>query len=141
MKKAFIKKQNDMKMNLLTIQDGFFDRNRRFIYSSLWAFVCLNYLYCDLVGFMDKNMLVQYQSGAVNGMKITPQFLTLAAAYMQIPLANVFLPHVIKNDRTLQWVQIISGLITTLVQSATLFDGKPTPFGFFGRIGTICTYQ
>ena len=122
------KKQSDMKNNFLTKQDDFFDRNRRFIYSSLWAFTCLNYLYCDLVGLMDKNILIQYQSGVVEGMRITPQFLTFSALYMQIPLANVFLPHVIKNERTLQWVQIISGLVTTLAQSASLFYGKPTSY-------------
>ncbi len=47
---------------------------------------------------------------------------------MQIPIANVFLPHLIKNERTLRWVQIASGTIMTLVQSGTLFVGKPTPY-------------
>ena len=121
-----IKNQNNM--NLLPKSDDFFEKNRRIIYSSLWAFASLNYLYCDLVGLMDKNVLNQYQTGIVDGMEMTPQFLTIAGAYMQIALANVFLPHVIKNDKSLQWVQIASGLITTLVQSGTLFMGKPTPY-------------
>jgi cyanate permease len=47
---------------------------------------------------------------------------------MQIAIANVFLPQVIKNDRTLRWVQIASGITMTLLQSATLFVGKPTPY-------------
>lgn len=102
--------------------------NRRLKYSSLWAFVSLNYLYADLVGLMDVNYLTQYQTGIVNGIEITPGFLTAAAAYMQLPLSNVFLPHVIKNDRTLRWVQIISGSIATLVQGATLFVGNPSPY-------------
>ncbi|MCL2074666.1 MAG: DUF6326 family protein [Marinilabiliaceae bacterium] len=125
---SLFKNQDEMKMNLLPKSDDFFEKNRRIIYSSLWAFASLNYLYCDLVGLMDKNVLNQYQTGIVDGMEMTPQFLTLAGAYMQIALANVFLPHVIKNDKTLQWVQIASGLITTLVQSGTLFMGKPTPY-------------
>jgi hypothetical protein len=75
--------------------------NRRLKYSSLWAFTSLNYLYADLVGLMDVNLLSQYQTGIVNGVEITPGFLTAAAAYMQLPMANIFLPHVIKNDRTL----------------------------------------
>jgi len=102
--------------------------NKRLKYSSLWAFASLNYLYADLVGLMDLNLLNQYQIGVVNGVEITPEFLTAAAAYMQIPLANVFLPHVIKNDSALRWVQIISGSIATLVQGATLFVGTPTPY-------------
>lgn len=101
---------------------------RHFKYSSLWAFTSLNYLYADLVGLMDVNLLSQYQTGIVNGVEITPVFLTAAAAYMQIPLSNVFLPHVIKNEKALRWVQIISGSIATLVQGATLFVGKPSPY-------------
>jgi hypothetical protein len=102
--------------------------NRRIKYSSLWAFASLNYLYADLVGLMDVNLLSQYQTGIVNGVEITPGFLTGAAAYMQLPIANVFLPHVIKNEKTLRWVQIISGSIATLVQGATLFVGEPSPY-------------
>lgn len=104
------------------------DTNRRLKYSSIWAFTALNYLYADLVGLMDLNLLSQYQTGVVNGVEITPGFLTAAAAYMQLPLANVFLPHVIKNDRILRLVQIISGSIATAVQGATLFVGKPAPY-------------
>lgn len=102
--------------------------NRRLKYSSLWAFASLNYLYADLVGLMDMNLLSQYQMGVVNGIEMTPEFLTFAAAFMQIPLANVFLPHIIKNDKSLRWVQIICGAIATIVQGATLFVGKPTPY-------------
>jgi cyanate permease len=64
----------------------------------------------------------------VDGTKLTPQFLAGAAVMMQISIANVFLPQVIKNDKTLRWVQIASGITMTLIQSATLFAGKPTPY-------------
>ncbi len=111
----------------LQVDEPFF-KNRRNLYSSLWAFASLNYLYADLVGLMDKNKLVQYQSGEVDGLSITPEFLTVAAVFMQIPIANVFLPHLIKNEKTLRWVQIISGSVMTLVQTSTLFVGKPTPY-------------
>ena len=102
--------------------------SRRLKYSSLWAFTSLNYLYADLVGLMDVNLLSQYQTGIVNGIEVSPAFLTTAAAYMQIPLSNVFLPHVIKNDKALRWVQIISGTIATLAQGASLFVGEPSPY-------------
>ena len=64
----------------------------------------------------------------MDGIKITPQFLTYAGLFMQIPLSNVFLPQIIKNDRVLQWVQITSGTVMTLVQGASLFTGKPAPY-------------
>lgn len=117
-----------IKLNMDTKDNNFFLNNRRNRYSALWAFTSLNYLYADLVGLMDKNILNQYQNGVVDGTRITPTFLTAAAGLMQIPLSNVFLPQVIKNERTLKWVQIASGLIMTLVQSGTLFLGTPTPY-------------
>jgi hypothetical protein len=116
--------ENDLSLT----KNNFFEKNRRNIYSSVWAFASLNYLYCDLVAFMDKEMHLQYHTGEVGGMKITPEFLTGAALMMQIPIANVFLPYVIKNDRTLKWVQAVSGIAMTLIQSATLFSDKPTPY-------------
>ena len=116
----------DLKLN--NGKSDFFLGNRRNRYSALWAFTSLNYLYADLVGLMDKNILKQYQNGVVDGTKITPGFLTVAAGFMQVPLANVFLPQVIKNEKTLRWVQIASGTLMTLVQSGTLFMGKPTPY-------------
>ena len=102
--------------------------NRRLKYSSLWTFAALNYLYADVVGLMDLNLLSQYQTGIVNGIAITPAFLTIAAAYMQLPLSNVFLPHVIKSDKALRWLQIIAGSIATFVQGSTLFVGEPSPY-------------
>lgn len=127
---GFSSKLNEPSLDLkLSLQekDYFFD-NKRNVYSSMWAFASLNYLYADLVGLMDANVLAQYQKGVVNNTKITPEFLTIAAGFMQIPIANVFLPHLIKNEKTLRVVQIVSGTIMTLVQSGTLFVGKPTPY-------------
>lgn len=117
-----------MKTNYSAPAQAAFFTNRRNVYSSLWAFASLNYLYADLVGLMDKNKLNQYQLGVVEGVNITPEFLTVAAIFMQIPIANVFLPQVIKNDKTLKWVQIVSGSVMTLVQAGTLFMGKPAPY-------------
>lgn len=112
-----------------TIQQDIMIPNRRLTYSALWAFTALNYLYADLVGMMDAHLLNQFLTGTVNGIELTPGFLTGAAAYMQIPLANVFLPMVIKDDHTLRWVQIASGTIATLAQAATLFVGdQPEPY-------------
>lgn len=120
--------QPNKNKNLSLQNNQFFEKNRRNMYSSMWAFASLNYLYCDLVAFMDKDLHSQYHTGIVDGSNLTPQFLTGAAVMMQIAIANVFLPQVIKNDRTLKWVQIASGIMMTLIQSASLFVGKPTPY-------------
>lgn len=126
--KSFRLDEHKINLGLGAKNNEFFLNNRRNRYSALWAFTTLNYLYADLVGLMDKNILRQYQDGVVDGTKITPGFLTAAAGFMQIPISNVFLPQVIRNERTLKWVQIASGAVMTLVQSGTLFMGKPAPY-------------
>lgn len=45
--------------------------------SVLWLFASLNYLYCDVIGLMDSNLLNQYVTGVVNGMSLTEMFFIL----------------------------------------------------------------
>jgi hypothetical protein len=66
-------------------------KNKRVILSTLWIFVTLNYLYCDLVGLMDSVLLNQYIAGEVNGMEINQGFLLAGAVLMEIPIAMVIL--------------------------------------------------
>ncbi len=119
---------NNLGVKTSFLNSDWYNSNRRNIYSGLWAYASLNYLYADLIQFMDKDEHLQYHTGTVNGFEMTPGFIAGSAAFMQIAIANVFLPQIIKNDRTLRWVQIASGTIMTLVQSATLFAGEPTPY-------------
>jgi hypothetical protein len=44
--------------------------DRKVVLSFLWIFVMLNNLYCDIMGLMDFNLLMQYLKGNVNGMVI-----------------------------------------------------------------------
>lgn len=91
--------QTEVNLTLASPENESFLKNRRNVYSAMWAFASLNYIYADLVGVMDVNKLLQYQTGVVEGLKITPEFLTVAAGFMQIPIANVVLPHIIKNEK------------------------------------------
>ena len=120
--------QNSPEVKTSFINSEWYNKNRRNIYSGLWTYASLNYLYCDLAAFMDADMHSQYHTGTVDGFEMTPGFIAASAAMMQIALTNVFLPQVIKNDNTLRWVQITSGALMTLIQSATLFAGEPTPY-------------
>lgn len=118
--------QNNSEMKASFINREWYNKNRRNIYSSLWAYASLNYLYCDLAAFMDADMHSQYHTGTVVGFDMTPGFIAASAIMMQIALTNVFLPQIIKKDNTLRRVQIASGTLMTLIQSATLFADKPT---------------
>jgi len=112
--------------------------DKKILLSTLWIFVTLNYLYCDLIGLMDSNLLNQYLKGTVEGMNIDSNFLFFAAILMEIPIAMVLLSRVLKQ-KTNRWANIIAGSIKTLVMIATLFVGTPTIYYMFFAIIEIAT--
>ncbi len=116
-----------------------FDYKKRLLFAGLWTYTSLNYLYCDLMGFMDANMHLQYHTGQVDDFVFTPFFLVIAGLFMQIPIANVFLPFALK-DKALKWTQVVCGSVMSIAQTATLFAGKPTAYyAFFTAIEVSAT--
>ncbi len=94
--------------------------------SSVWAFTSLNYLYCDLIDFMDTDMHEGYHSGEIDGLTLTPGFLAGATGIMQVPLGMVVLSTALP-PRASRVANIAAGVWSTSIQTATLFVGKPSP--------------
>ena len=114
-------------------------KDRRMILSTLWIFVTLNYLYCDLMGLMDSGLLKQYVTGKVNGIEINGNFLLAGAILIEVPIAMCFLSRIL-NYRTNRWFNIVAGLIKTSVMLLTMFVGTPTHYYlFFGTIEIATT--
>ena len=105
-------------------------KNKKELLSTLWIFVTLNYLYCDLIGLMDSSLLTQYLSGSVEGLDINEQFLLFAGILMEIPIAMVLLSRILKK-RANCWANIIAGSIKTIAMVATLFIGTSTLYYLF----------
>ena len=110
------------------------------ILSTLWIFVTLNYLYCDVLTLMDPAELKQLITGTVGTIEMNAEFLLAAAVLMEIPMAMVLLPRVLKYGVN-RWANIIAGAIMTVVQCMSLFVGSgPTPYYlFFSAIEIMCT--
>lgn len=106
--------------------------------SNLWAFATLNYLYCDVIGLMDSNMLRQYSEGEVDGVTINEDFLLGATIFMQVPLSMVFLSTALP-PRASRIANIAAGTIMTTAQTATLLWGKPTSYYLFSSAVEIAT--
>jgi hypothetical protein len=106
--------------------------------STLWIFVTLNYLYCDIIGLMDPELLPQFLRGNVDGLELTPGFLLGAAILIEIPIAMVLLSRVLPF-RANRWANIAAGALMTAVQSATLFVGIPAPYYLFFSVIEIAT--
>jgi hypothetical protein len=106
--------------------------------SRLWVFATLNYLYCDVVGLMDSNMLKQYGEGEVDGVEINENFLLGATILMQVPLSMVFLSTELE-PRASRIANIAAGSLMTGVQAATLVMGKPTKYYLFSSVVEMTT--
>ena len=106
--------------------------------STLWLFALLNYLYCDILSLMDPNLLNQYLTGTINGIKLTQGFLLGASVLMEIPIAMILFSRLLKYKAN-RWANIIAGAIMTLVQISTLLMGSATIYYWFFSIIEIAT--
>ena len=99
--------------------------DRRALLTTLWIFVTFDYLYCDLIGMMDPAFLSKLLTGVVGTITFTPSFLLGASILMQIPMGMVLLSHVLAPGAN-RWVNVVAGMIMTLVQIGSLTMGAPT---------------
>ena len=107
--------------------------------STLWLFATLNYLYADVVGLIDPQLLNQYLTGSVDGIEITQGFLFGAAVLVEIPIVMVLLSRLLTH-KVNRWANIVAGSIMTVVQFSTLFIGSsPTAYYVFFSIIEIAT--
>lgn len=113
-------------------------KDRKILLSTLWTFAILNYLYCDIVGLMDANLLKQFLNGTVEGIEITPGFLLGASILMEVPISMVLFARVLPF-RANKTTNITAGLIMTIVQIATVVFDTPTIYYLFFSIIEIST--
>lgn len=102
----------------------------RTVLQSVWIFVLLNYLYCDVATLMNGEDLRGFLAGEVGGMQITAGFLLAAGILMEIPMAMVLISR-LAPYRFARTANIAAGALMTVVQVGTLFGSAPTPFYLF----------
>ncbi len=105
-------------------------KERKTLLSTLWVFVTLNYLYCDLIGLMDAHLLKQYLAGKVDGIRMDPPFLLAAGILMEIPIAMVLLSRLLPYKMN-AWMNMAAGFLKTMVMILTFFVGKPSVYYVF----------
>jgi hypothetical protein len=97
--------------------------------STLWVFMLLNYLYCDVMGLYDSTL-----SGGLGR-----DALLAASLLMELPILMILMSRVLK-DRPNRWANVMAGGFMAVVQAATLFVGSgPTAYYvFFSAIEIAC---
>ena len=66
--------------------------------STLWIVIMFNIVFADILGFLSPGFLEKVQSGAIDGITITPAFLLIAAILLQIPILMIFLTQVLPRN-------------------------------------------
>jgi hypothetical protein len=111
----------------------------RTVVASLWLFVLLNYLYCDVLGLYwaeDLNSLLHGQAG---GMRVTQGFLLGAAVLMTIPTGAVLVSRIAPH-RVARWYSVGAGVVMTAVQASSVAVGSgPTLHYIYFSIIEIAT--
>lgn len=108
------------------------------ILSILWIFVTVNYIFCDVFTLMYSEELKQILSGAVGTLIKNQRFLLAFALIMEFPMAMILLSRFLKF-RINRPVNIIAGLVLTIIQAGSLFVGTPTMHYLFFSIIEIAT--
>ncbi len=91
--------------------------------SSLWLFVVLNYLYCDVLGLYWAEDLNALLSGQIGGLRVTQGFLLGGAVLMTIPMGSVLASRIAPH-RVARWSSVAGGAVMTVAQAASLGVGS-----------------
>lgn len=108
--------------------------NAKVLLSTLWIFVTVNYIFCDVFTLMYHEDLRQILAGKIGEVQITQLFLLTFAFLMEIPMLMIVLSRLLKYGLN-RWVNIVAGILLTLVQVGSLFaDANTLHYIFFSII-------
>ena len=115
-------------------------KDRKVILSTLWIFVSVNYIFCDVLSHMEPDFLrLLLNGGDLLGTPVNQNFLLGAGIFMEIPFAMILLSRVLKY-RANRLTNIIAASVMTLAQIASLFVGPPAlHYVFYSVIEIGCT--
>jgi hypothetical protein len=95
---------------------------RRTVVASVWLFVVLCYLYCDVLGFFVPHDLQAILNGRVGSIALSEAFLLGSAVLMTIPMAMVLVSRVAPH-RVARWGTVAAATVMTAAQVGSLFVG------------------
>lgn len=81
--------------------------------AALWIVVLFNMAFADILSFISPGFVAQVSTGAIDGITITPMFLLIAAVFIQIPIAMMFLTRVMR-PRVNRLCNLVAVVLTVL---------------------------
>lgn len=95
----------------------------RTVVASLWLFVLLNYLYCDVLSLYHAEDLQELLTGTIGGVEMTQSFLLGAGVLMSIPMGMVLVSRIAPHAPA-RWASVIAAIAMTVVQAGSLTIGS-----------------
>ncbi len=88
-------------------------KNRQMVVSTLWIVVMLNMAFADILGFMIPGTLAEIMTGYGGSVPITEESMLVAAIFIEIPIAMIFLSRILKFKLN-KIFNIIASIITII---------------------------
>ena len=112
--------------------------DKNVLLSTLWIFVTINYVYCDIFTLFHSEDLKNFLAGKVGSMVIDQNFLLTFSIILEVPILMILLSRILEY-KVNRIVNILAGCIMTLVQTGSLFAGSPTKHYIFFSLIEIST--
>lgn len=109
------------------------------LFSTLWIFLAVNYIYRDILTGMEPGTLKGYLAGNIGDITITQGFLLIAALMMEVSFVMIILSRVL-NGKANRLANIIAGILLVVIEIGTMgFGTAPTlHYLFYSVVVIIC---
>lgn len=112
--------------------------DKKKLLSTLWIFLTVNYIFCDVFTLFYAPDLNQFLTGRVGDIELTQGFLLVFAIIMEIAMVMIVLSRVLKYALN-RGLNIFGGIVFTIIQAGTLLDGDFTMHYLFFSMVEIST--
>ena len=111
--------------------------DKKVLLSTLWLFLTVNFIFCDVFTLMHSEDLENLLAGSVDGMQITQEFLLGFAFVMEIPMLMILLSRLLKYKLN-RIMNLIFGVLLAIIQIWSLTVGDTTlHYSFFSIIEIV----
>ena len=111
--------------------------DKKVLLSTLWIFLVVNFIFCDVFTLMHSEDLKNLLSGSIDGMQITQEFLLGFAIVMEVSMAMILISRFL-NRKYNRILNLIFGALLAVVQIGSLTVGSITlHYGFFSVIEIV----
>jgi len=111
--------------------------DKKVLLSTLWIFLTVNFIFCDVFTLMHSEDLRNLLDGSVDGMQITQAFLLGFAIMMEIPMLMILLSRLLTPTPN-RILNLVFGILLAIIQTWSLTVGDITMhYAFFSVVEIV----